>query len=221
MFTPLDRCSVRCACMIRYVHNSRRQTKSVYIIWFYKYNALLSTKGKNMMFPVILALLTSAIYIRVVSSQQPTNLSTVTKERMAEYLKNNSLVDVLKAASGYYTDASKAKQRGLQNTVLVTGGNFGYLNHIHNFNCFARRLELKYLVISMELHTHYYLQKRGFYSYYLDTSSSSNTTETIEEQSSAFREQQFNFITNKKKKAVQDILRLGYSVIFSDTDGIV
>ena len=31
---------------------------------------------------------------------------------------------------------------GLEKTVLVTGGNFGYLNHIHNFNCFAERLNL-------------------------------------------------------------------------------
>lgn len=161
--------------------------------------------------------------LRAVQSQQAGSYSQATLTRIADYLKNNSLVDILRLSSGYYASPTKAEAHGMQRTVLVTGGNFGYLNHIHNFNCFAQRLQLKYLVISMELHTHYYLQKRGFYSYYLDpsaaASSASNITEVIEEQSSAFREQQFNFITNRKKKAVLEILRLGYNVIFSDTDG--
>jgi hypothetical protein len=67
----------------------------------------------------------------------------------------------------------------------------------------------------MELHTHYYLKNRNFFSYLLHNP---NKTEIVEETSSAFRDRQFNIITNLKKKAVSNILELGYDVIFIDPD---
>ena len=140
----------------------------------------------------------------------------------ANYLLNNSLPLALQKATGYYKDAAKSAALNLEKLVLVTGGNFGYLNHIHNFNCFVERLGLKYLVISMELHTHYYLQRHGMISYYLDAPQNTSNAgdDSIHEQGSQFREKQFNLITNRKKKAVYDILALGYDVLFSDTDVI-
>ena len=142
------------------------------------------------------------------------------ESNLSSYLLNNSLPIVLKKAAGYYRDPARTALLGLEKTVLVTGGNFGYLNHIHNFNCFVERLGLKYMVISMELHTHYYLQRHGFLSFYLNPSSAgaNDSSNAIKEQDTQFRETQFNLITNRKKKAVYDIMLLGYDVVFSDSD---
>ena len=120
---------------------------------------------------------------------------------------------VLKA-KGYYQDTAKSKSLSLEKTVLVTGGNFGYLNHIQNFKCFADRLNLQFLVISMDFRTHSYLTRRGMVSFFLGKSSNAE----INGDSFAFRHPQFNEITNRKKKAVADILELGYDVIFADCD---
>ena len=45
----------------------------------------------------------------------------------------------------------------IRNVVLVTGCNFGFLNHLHNFKCFVDRLGLKFLVLSLDRKTYDYI----------------------------------------------------------------
>jgi len=45
----------------------------------------------------------------------------------------------------------------LAKTVIVTGCNRGFVNHLQNFNCFMEKLGFKFLVVSMDRHTHEYL----------------------------------------------------------------
>jgi len=99
-----------------------------------------------------------------------------------------------------------------QQLTYIINSNYGYLNHFHNFKCFADRLGFKYLVISMDPRSHEYLMTRNITSVFL------GGDVKIEEGSSVFRSKQFNLITIRKMTAVLNILRHGYDVIFCDTD---
>lgn len=107
-----------------------------------------------------------------------------------------------------YEDEEKA--RALGKVVLVTACNFGFVNHLHNFKCFAERLGMKFLVISMDAQVHEYITKKTSMVSFLMFNG------TIESQE--FRSQHFNMLTARKKKAVHDIMAEGYDVLFSDTD---
>lgn len=127
----------------------------------------------------------------------------------------NTLLSVLKEASGIFTD--KKRQIGLERTVLVTGCNYGFLNHLNNFKCFADRIGLKFLVVALDAKVYQHLKKHtNMHTYYM-ASGSDNTTKVTGD-STTFRSKQFNLITARKKEAVHDILALGYDVLFSDTD---
>ena len=122
------------------------------------------------------------------------------------------LEEVLGRAAGIYKDPKK--QIGLEKTVFVTGCNYGFINHLHNFKCFADRLGLKFLVASLDLQTHEYISNQtDMYSYLM-----TGVANSIGSAATEFRSKQFNLITAKKKEVVHDILVLGYDVLFSDTD---
>ena len=67
------------------------------------------------------------------------------------------LQTLLQNAAGIFVDPKR--QIGLEHTVLVTGCNHGFLNHLLNFKCFADRLGLKFLVVAMDEKVHQYLTK--------------------------------------------------------------
>lgn len=119
---------------------------------------------------------------------------------------------LLKSAGVYKTES---KRKGLDKTVLVTGTNFGFVNHLLNFKCFADRLGLKFLVISFDKETHNYITENTTMNSYMMIK---NTTIGITNNSTKFRDPHFNLITNLKVEIVHDILSLGYDVIFADTD---
>lgn len=127
---------------------------------------------------------------------------------------NNELLKKLQAASGVYTDPAKQ----IKNTVIVTGCNFGFVNHLHNFECFMKRLGMKFLVISMDERAHDYITTKTSMISYLLVNNNTNGGDAITTAPQEFRSKQFNLITAKKKEAVHDILKLGYNVLFSDTD---
>lgn len=126
-----------------------------------------------------------------------------------------SLLSVLKESSGIFTDPKR--QVGLERTVLVTGCNYGFLNHLNNFKCFADRIGLKFLVVALDAKVYQHLTKHTTMHTYYMASGSDNTT-TVTGDSTTFRSKQFNLITARKKEAVHDVLALGYDVLFSDTD---
>jgi hypothetical protein len=129
------------------------------------------------------------------------------------------LLKQLSKAAGIYSDPSRSSdvvKMGLEKTVMVTGCNYGFLNHLHNFKCFADRLGMKFLVISFDQQAHDYITKNTTMTSYLMSAGSAGQEVTNVAQE--FRSKQFNLITARKKEAVHDILALGYNVLFSDTD---
>lgn len=121
----------------------------------------------------------------------------------------------LRRVSGIYEDEAKAKSMDVEKAVLVTGCNFGFLNHLHNFDCFMKRLGMKYIVMAMDKKVYDYLERNtSIVAYHLTGDSNADVTSLPQE----FRSKNFNIITAKKKEAVHKILLLGYDVLFADTD---
>ena len=121
---------------------------------------------------------------------------------------------VLQRVAGVFQNVSKRNEYGggLDKTVVMTGCNHGFLNHLMNFKCFAERLGMKFLVVALDKKTHDFIR--------LNTSMDSIYMQYagVTEEATEFRSTQFNLITTRKKEAVHDVLKLGYDVLFSDTD---
>ena len=124
------------------------------------------------------------------------------------------LIPLLEKVSGVYTEVPlTSKHLSLEKTVIVTACNYGFLNHLYNFDCFMKRLGMKYLVIALDKKAYQYLSNNtSIVTYFLP--SENDVTSAPQE----FRSRQFNIITTKKKEAVLTIMKLGYNVLFSDTD---
>jgi hypothetical protein len=129
---------------------------------------------------------------------------------------NSELISLLEKVSGIYADPNskpKGFKKSLDKTVIVTACNHGFLNHLYNFDCFMKRLKFKYLVIAMDKTAYTYLKTNTSILTYYMPSAVEITTQPQE-----FRSRHFNIITSKKKEAVLNIMKLGYNVLFSDTD---
>jgi hypothetical protein len=138
----------------------------------------------------------------------------------ADIKPESDLLNVLQKAAGVYKDPKK--NPALDKTVIITGCNFGYVNHLHNLKCFMDRLELKALVLSMDERLHVYVQERMnsstagslFYSYNIGGVGQT----AVKEEATTFRSPQFHIITNRKKEGVVSVMELGYDALFVDTD---
>jgi hypothetical protein len=119
----------------------------------------------------------------------------------------------LKKVAGVYTDEALVKKYHLEKTVVITGCNHGFLNHLFNFDCFMRRLGMKYLVITMDKDAETELRKHPHIETFLMAGEGE-----IHSTAQEFRSKQFNLITTRKKAAVHSIMQLGFDVLFSDTD---
>lgn len=128
-------------------------------------------------------------------------------------IDRSEMKNMLDKVAGIYTDPTKAK--GLEKTVLITACNFGFVNHLHNFKCFADRLGMKFLVMAMDAQAHNYITHNTTMNSFL---MGGGAVGEVTGSATDFRTKQFNLITAKKKEAVHDILQLGYDVLFSDTD---
>jgi hypothetical protein len=123
------------------------------------------------------------------------------------------LSKLLEQVAGIYRSPPPNAPKNLQKTVIVTACNYGFLNHLYNFDCFMRRLNYKYLVIAMDQKAYNYLKSNTSIVTHYMPSETEITTQPQE-----FRSKHFNIITSKKKEAVLNIMKLGYNVVFSDTD---
>ncbi|KAJ1437426.1 nucleotide-diphospho-sugar transferase-domain-containing protein, partial [Ochromonadaceae sp. CCMP2298] len=121
----------------------------------------------------------------------------------------------LQKVAGIYRDPAQAKVKGLEKTVMITACNHGFVNHLHNFKCWADRLGMKFLVMAMDTEAHAYITHNTSMDSYLMVG---GAVGEVTGQATEFRSKQFNLITARKKEAVHDILRLGFDVLFSDTD---
>jgi hypothetical protein len=135
-----------------------------------------------------------------------------------ESIRNNhELIAKLEQVKGVYEDSSKSKQMGVENTVLITACNHGFLNHLYNFDCFMKRLKMKYLVFAMDKQAYDYLRTNTSINVY-NMNQLGDSGGEVTALPQLFRSKQFNIITAKKKEAVHDVMLLGYDVLFSDTD---
>lgn len=102
---------------------------------------------------------------------------SIIKEVEKKHL-NSDLLSMLKKASGVYNNPKSAEiKEKFKNTVIVTGCNHGFLNHLHNFKCFMDRLDMKFLVIAMDIEAHAYLIKNTtMLSYLMDQGVSGAST---------------------------------------------
>jgi hypothetical protein len=135
----------------------------------------------------------------------------------------SALDAVAKRASGVYMDVGKAKEMQTERTVIVTCGNWGFMNMVHNLKCWVDRLEMKVLVMSLDNHAHSYVDKglndrsknepQSFHSFLWRAGEGA-----VSEATSDFHQGQFHTITVAKLEGVLALLRLNYKVLFIDAD---
>lgn len=90
------------------------------------------------------------------------------------------------------TNNEKELAKDLKNTVLITACNHGFINHLHNFKCFADRLGMKFLVIAMDKHAYHYIKHNTTMNAFFMTGGAFGE---VTGSSTEFRSKQFNLIT--------------------------
>jgi len=117
---------------------------------------------------------------------------------------------VLGNKAGLYNDADK-QSKDYSKTILVTASNYQYREVLANWECYAKRLKLKWVVIAMDPKMYELLGENN--SILVNGSYTESGAET-------FGSAGFSNITCNKLLMVAKILRAGYNVIFSDPDNI-
>lgn len=126
---------------------------------------------------------------------------------------DHGILKSLHEVSGVYVDENKRK--GFEKTVVITTCNHGFLNHLYNFKCFADRLQIRFLVLAMDLKLQTYLTEHtNMVSYLLRAGSVGNVSSS----SSEWLSFEYNAIVNKKTEAVYTVLSHGYDLLFADVD---
>lgn len=116
------------------------------------------------------------------------------------------------------SEHNPAMEAILSNTVIVTGFNYGYSNHLMNFKCFLERLDLKFIAIAMDERAYNTaLNVSEHMIPYLWRPKTPNGIK-VEESATKFRSAQFNLMSMIKIESVSEIMSLGYHVIFIDPD---
>ena len=153
-----------------------------------------------------------------ISTATPTATPTTKKDPFAYIIEKPphivDLISKLELVKGVYKDPNKSVKH-LHKTVMITSCNYGFLNHLMNFKCYADNLGFKFIVIAMDEFLHNYLTNHtDMVSYFMGGGVVGEVTaEAVD-----FRSKQFNLITAKKKECVHEVLMLGYDVLFTDTD---
>lgn len=143
--------------------------------------------------------------------------SITTKAMKDENLKQLQ-IQLTKAAGVFANDEAMVKKYELEKTVFVTAANYGFLNHLLNFFCYVKRLNMKVLVVSLDKKLDHYLNSNNssqIVSFHLTAEHGEGE---VNSEAAQFRSSQFNLMTERKKEVVRDILKLGYNVMFADTD---
>jgi hypothetical protein len=128
-------------------------------------------------------------------------------------IPDHVLLKKLHEVAGVYVHI--AKRQGLEKTVVITSCNHGFLNHLHNFQCFADRLGIRFLVMSMDLSLHSYLTRSTTMdSYLLRDGGVGNVSSESHVRQTPYHHQ----IIAKKVEAVYSVLAHGYDLFFAEVD---
>ena len=133
----------------------------------------------------------------------------------------------------------------ISRSVVVTVANMGYLHHLRNFECFARRLNMHYLVLAVDDSLVEALKDDAAKSDSVfkvvrypgrwtnpatppptpkqskPTHPTNNSSGPSLDSAAGFQSAAFNLISLRKFEAVYDLQRLGYDVLFIDIDIVV
>ena len=133
--------------------------------------------------------------------------------RFAQTTENSSQLDPLAVRlhrhAGLYLDKKKAPE--LKDVLLLTASNSGYVEMLFNWECFARRLGLDWMVIAMDNELQLRLGDRSF----------SSTGQEWEKAEDFFSRVGFKVIACNKIRSVLDVLKHSkLDIVFSDADNV-
>lgn len=140
-------------------------------------------------------------------------VSTWQKPKLAEGFAPLSPAEIalVKSKTGIYTEA--ARTGDFENVIMLTAGNFGYVDVYRNWACHARRLGLKWLLIASDEQMYNFVGP--------DDAILSQNAAVATMKATKFRDARFNLITCSK---LQDVHRISISanvdVVFSDCDNV-
>ncbi|KAJ9466971.1 Beta-arabinofuranosyltransferase RAY1 [Diplonema papillatum] len=117
------------------------------------------------------------------------------------------LLDVAERRKGVFIN--KALRPELRNTVVLTMANWGFKNFFFNWACYAKQLGLDYAVLSLDPKLHAFLGESR--SVLMDDISGKQ----------AWGSEAYYYMGCHKIEAIQFLLELGYSVLFSDADNVI
>lgn len=157
------------------------------------------------------------------------------------FMSNNS------QPAKYFTD--DYYESHLSRSVVATIANMGYLPHLQNFACFAKRLNLHFIVLAVDdalfemlsKSNHQFFEVVRYHGHFtadkematnataasVDIKSSNSADKSNDHklsslsQAAGFQTQKFNLISLRKFEAVYDLQRLGYDVLFVDVDVMI
>jgi hypothetical protein len=179
--------------------------------------------------------LSSTIQRSVWDQQVRTGVKNDSSYKLGHLLNTNnvnpSLLSLLKEASGIYLEKdeipspfieNKKKNDFVEKSVIITTTNHAFLPQLLNFDCYLRRLKMKYLVFALDSRSFDFLSSvssppsslnRSSMSVYYNSSffhvsSSSLDINTVD----------YNYLSKVKFTLVSLLLSLGYNVLFADTD---
>lgn len=132
---------------------------------------------------------------------------------------NNELLNIVKQAAGVYSLPTIGhKHHKLDKTVIITTFNQGFVTFLLNFNCFMRRLRMKYVAISLDVPLSV---PNDILTYHLKVAQISAREPAVDSNASEFRSRSFNIITARKLLATIEVMQLGYDVLFCDLDVVI
>mmetsp|Transcript_27516 Transcript_27516/g.64135 ORF Transcript_27516/g.64135 Transcript_27516/m.64135 type:complete len:366 (+) Transcript_27516:34-1131(+) len=117
-------------------------------------------------------------------------------------------VQVLRDHAGLYRD--KTAHIEFKEVVLLTAANFAYLDFLANWECYAERLGLDWVAIALDPQAYAKLDPTR-------TLQASGETSAV---SMEFRSKTFNIMALNSLTSVLNVMKLGFDVVFSDTDNV-
>ena len=126
-----------------------------------------------------------------------------------------------KAATRHWTMQEILRDRASKDGfVLLTAVNFGYREHLMNFKCNLDQFGMKHFVIAAMDHEMYEWGSQRGLPIYLASSANATTAGLMKQAriGGKFGSEGFRSLTKLKSVAVLDVLKAGYSVVWSDVD---
>jgi Nucleotide-diphospho-sugar transferase len=157
---------------------------------------------------IIALMLVSSVLIAVTWYIKPFPISTIHLKSSSNY---PDVERTLESASGVYYD------RKHTNDIVVLNANYGYLDFLINWVCMSNRLNIKFVVLSLDDELHHHLNNNT------NIPSISGRAFNISSPPgfSNFASRDFTIINYQKFVTIHSILATGHNVLYSDADTVL